>query len=100
MSYFGEFRIHWRYLAAATIGMGAGYSINNYLNNIFTPHLLREFGWSRSDVALVGVAVFLAVVCQPIAGRLADLFGVRRMVLFGIIGAPLIYLGLSAMTGE
>ena len=40
MSYFGEFRISWRYLTSATLGVAAGYGINNYLNNFFVPPLM------------------------------------------------------------
>ena len=99
MNYLGEIRAYWRYLAAATIGQGAGYSFTTYTNNVFTPELIRQFGWARSSVALVGTAALLGIVCQPVAGRLTDAIGVRRMALVGVIGAPLIYLALGAQTG-
>ncbi len=99
MTYLGEIRANWRYLAAASIGLGVGYSLTNYINNVFTPHLLDEFGWSRSDIALIGVAAMLAIVCQPIAGRLTDAFGVRRMAIVGVIATPLIFMALSLMNG-
>lgn len=100
MTYLGEIRTHWRSLAAASFGLTAGYSITNYTNNIFTPHLLEQFDWSKSDIAFVGVAVFLAVIVQPIAGRLTDTLGVRRMAMIGVASAPLMFVGLSAMTGD
>lgn len=100
MTYFGEFREHWRYLAAAGVGMAAGYLLVNYINNIFTPHLISEFGWSRSDIALVGATAFLGILGQPIVGRLTDAFGVKRVAMVGVVTAPLIYIGLSAMTGS
>lgn len=100
MTYLGEIRTHWRSLAAASFGLTAGYSITNYTNNIFTPHLLEQFDWSKSDIAFVGVAVFLAVLVQPIAGRLTDTLGVRRMAMIGVASAPLMFVGLSAMTGD
>lgn len=100
MTYLGEFRAYWRSLAAASIGLGAGYTTVNYINNLFTPHLLKQFSWSRSDIALVGMAAFLGFICQPIAGRLTDVFGVRRMALIGVIGAPVIFIAMSAMNGE
>ncbi len=100
MSYFGEFRINWRYLASATLGIAVGYGINNYLNNIFVPPLMQEFGWQSSDIALLGIAAASSFICQPVAGRLTDRFGVRRVAGFGIVCATLIYIGLGTMQGS
>ena len=100
MTYFGELRTNWRFLAAAAIGQAAGYSLVNYISNIFTPHLMKEFGWSRSDFALVGTMSLLGILAQPIAGRLADAYGVKRMAMIGVVCAPLIFFGLSMMTGS
>lgn len=100
MSYIGEFRKSWRALAAAGVGMAAGYLLVNYISNIFTPHLIEEFGWSRGDLARVGATAILGIIGQPIAGRLTDAFGVRRVALVGVILGPLIYAGLSMMTGS
>ncbi len=99
MTYFGELRTNWRFLAAAGIGQAAGYSIVNYINNLFTPHLIKEFDWSRSEIALIGTTALLGILAQPIAGRLADAYGVRRMATIGVVCAPLAFLGFSAMTG-
>lgn len=98
--YFGEFRQGWRPLAAASLGMAAGYTINNYLNNIFFPPLMQEFGWSSSNIALIGATMTLSVIFQPLAGRLTDRFGVRRVALFGVIMSAVIYLLMSMMTGN
>jgi MFS family permease len=100
MTYLGEFRANWRYAIAASIGMAAGYLLVNYIGNVFTPHLIKELGFSRSDIALVGATSFLGILGQPIVGRLVDAFGVRLTAMVGVICAPLIFLGLSAMTGS
>lgn len=100
MTYFGEFRMNWRHLLAAAIGMGAGYTINNYLNNVFIPPLMHEFGWSSSSIALIGATSALSVVCQPVAGRLVDRFGVRPIALFGVIMGAVVYVLMSLMTGQ
>lgn len=100
MGYLGELRTHWRALAAASIGLAFGYTFNNYVTNIFSPHLIAEFGWEKSQFALLGLIVVVAVICQPIAGRLADAFGVRRIALVGVLCAPLLFLVLSRMTGS
>jgi MFS family permease len=99
MSYLGEIRINWRFLTAASIGQAAGYSLLSYVSNIFTPQLISQFGWSRSDVALVGTAAFASILTQPVAGRVTDALGVKRMALIGVISTPLVLLGLAYMTG-
>ncbi|MFV3127230.1 MFS transporter [Niveispirillum sp. KHB5.9] len=100
MGYLTEFRANWRALAAAGIGMAAGYLLVNYISNVFTPHLIQEFGWSRADLAWVGATAILGIIGQPIAGRLTDAFGVRRVALVGVITGPLIFLGLSMLSGN
>jgi MFS family permease len=99
MSYLGEVRINWRYITAAGLGQTAGYSVVNYINNLFTPHFIEDFGWTRADIAGVGVFLFLGILAQPIAGRLTDTFGVRRVAIFGVVIAPLVFVALGAMTG-
>jgi MFS family permease len=99
MNYWGEIRTNWRFLAAASIGQAAGWYLLSYVGNVFTPHLMGEFGWSRSNVALIGAASFVSIVGQPFAGRLTDAFGVRRIAMIGVVGTPVILLSLSLMTG-
>lgn len=99
MAYLGELRTSWRYLAAACLGQGAGISLTNYIANLFTPHLLNAFGWTRADIAIVSTTAILGLFFQPIAGRMTDTFGVKRMALIGVIALPLIFVGLSMMTG-
>jgi MFS family permease len=100
MTYWGEIRTKWRFIAATCIGQAAGYSIVTYINNIFTPHLLQAFHWSRSDFAWVGTALLLGILIQPITGRLGDAFGAKRVAAVGVFGGPLVFVGLSLMTGE
>ena len=99
-SYTSEFVINWRYLTSASLGLAAGYSLVNYITNIFTPRLLAEFDWSKSEVALVGIAAFLGIITQPLAGRLTDIFGVRRVASIGVVFAPLVFIGFASMTGS
>ena len=100
MRHLNEFRINWRFLAAAGIGQAVGYSLVNYIGNVFTPLLISQFGWSRSYIALVGATSLLGIIAQPAAGRLADAIGVRRTALIGVVFAPLIFVGLSLMSGS
>src|SRR5438067_6684701 len=100
MGYLGEFRANWRVLSAVSLGLAVGYTLNNYLTNIFSPHLIKAFGWAKSDFALLGLAVLVAVLVQPAAGRLTDAVGVRRMATVGVICSPLMYIAYSRMTGD
>jgi len=97
--YMAEFRNHWRGLLSASLGLAAG-TISNYVNNLFSPSLVAEFGWSKSEFALIGLTVLIAAVCLPVAGRVVDRVGTRRMAMAGVVGLPLVFLGLSAMTGS
>lgn len=99
MNYVGELRSNWRPLAAATAGLSAGLSLSAYTNAAMAPQFLQAFGWNRSDFALAGVITLLTFVFLPVYGRLADLFGVRRIALTGVIGLPLCWLAFALMTG-
>ncbi|RJF93046.1 MFS transporter [Sphingomonas cavernae] len=100
MGYLQELRAQWRPLVAALIGLGCGFSMTNYVTSIMAPHFLREFGWSKSEFALIGSLGLVSVAFFPFVGRLTDMIGVRRTALIGVIVAPLAFLGLSQMTGD
>ncbi|MEZ5736782.1 MAG: MFS transporter [Novosphingobium sp.] len=99
-SYLSEFRFYWRPLLAAMLGYSAGYNLMNYLASIFTPYLLAEFGWSKSQFSLVGTVGIFTVICGPISGRVVDLIGVRTWAGIGIVAAPLIYVSYSLIGGD
>ncbi|MBU6265961.1 MAG: MFS transporter [Sphingomonadales bacterium] len=96
----GEFRRHWRALLATCLGLSTGLSLNTYLLSIFAPYLIKAFGWSRSQWAMLGVIQFLVMVTLPIAGRLADRFGVRRVATFGCIAFPCFMVASTFLDGD
>ncbi|TGD71804.1 MFS transporter [Mangrovimicrobium sediminis] len=99
-AYLREFRLGWRPLLAATIGLSAGMALNAYVTSIFGPYLIDAFGWSKSQFALVGAINLVTLLLIPLVGRLTDLYGVRLVALPGIIGYPASLLLLSSMSGD
>jgi MFS family permease len=100
MTYLGELRINWRYVAAACIGLGSGFGLNQYVAGAFAPHLIDDFGWSKSQFALTGLTIIVSMIALPIAGRLTDRFGVMRVAPIGVALTPLFYLAYAAMPGS
>ncbi|MGV0811093.1 MFS transporter [Mycolicibacterium boenickei] len=99
MTYFGELRTNWQPLAAATAGLSAGLSLSAYTNAAMGPQFLAAFGWSRADFALTGAITLLTFVFLPFYGRLADLFGVRRIAAIGVVGLPACWVAYAMMSG-
>jgi MFS family permease len=100
MADFGEFRQQWRPLLGAFLGMGSALSLNSYILSVFAPYLIEAFGWSRAQWALLGIVQILVLVCLPVAGRLADLYGVRRVAAVGALSFPLFLVAISMMSGN
>lgn len=100
MSYFGELRQNIRPLAAASLGGGVSLPFFAYTNTVFSPHLIREFGWSRAQFALVGLTMLATLLVLPVIGRLNDRFGVRRVALGGTLLLPLCFVAYSLQSGS
>lgn len=98
--YRAELGCHWRALVAASAGLGAGFLLNHYVANIFAPHLLAEFGWTRSQFALVGAFGLVNLASIPVIGRLTDRVGVRPVAMVGVTIFPLTFVALSLMSGS
>lgn len=96
----GEFQRHWRSLLAASLGVGTALSFNTYLLSIFAPYMIEDFGWSLSQFAMTGIVQFVVVFSIPVAGRLTDLYGVRRVAAVGAFTYPLFLLAIAAMNGN
>ena len=99
-SYLGDIRTNWRFVLAAAAGLGSGTLLNHYTNQIFAPHLLNEFGWSRAEFAMIGALSVVTLAVIPIVGRLTDLLGVRMLATIGVISLPLSFIAFSMMSGD
>ncbi len=82
----------WVIVAAVFCILALAYVIW-YSFSLFLVALVREFGWSRAEVAgAFSVFVLMHALCSPLAGRLVDRFGSRALVHGGalLLGAALV----------
>lgn len=100
MSYFGELRQNFRPLAAASLGAGVSLPFFAYTNTVFSPFLIKEFGWSRAQFALIGLTMLATLAVLPVIGRYTDKLGVKRMALLGTLTLPLGFVGYAVQQGN
>ncbi|HEX7753049.1 MAG TPA: MFS transporter [Novosphingobium sp.] len=98
-SYFSELRTAWRPLLAATLGLGTGMSTAGIVTTAIAPALVSDNGWPPAEFALVGSLALVTSFAFPLIGRLADVLGVKRTALIGMVALPLSYLAYSMMSG-
>ena len=97
-----EFRLHWRALLAAMIGLCLGLpGLSNYGFSAFIAPLTRQFGWSISDVSAWVFFLMLGSCASSVfLGNLVDKFGARTVIACAI---PLFSCALASaalMTGN
>lgn len=100
VSYWGELRGNLRPLIAASLGSGTSIPLYAYSNSVFAPVLIKEFGWSRAQFALMGVTILITLVILPFVGRFTDRLGVRRVALTGTCLIPFCFIGYALMQGS
>lgn len=99
MTYWGEMRRNWRILLAASLGSGTSLPLFAYTNSAFAPHLIAEFGWSRAQFALIGIATLSTLFVLPFVGRFTDQVGVRRVAMVGTILVPACFVAYAMQSG-
>lgn len=79
-----EWRRGWPVVTASLAGI-ALCSTHGYTIGVLIAPLEEAYGWSRAGITggLLIIA-FFAVIAAPLAGRLADRFGPRRVALAGV----------------
>ena len=95
--YLDELRVHWRPLTGAFIGLSGGLMMASYVMGIMAPYLIGEFGWPKSQFALVSGLGLVSILVFPVVGRLTDLVGVRRAAMVGAVSAPLLFLASTQL---
>ncbi|HZU07520.1 MAG TPA: MFS transporter [Chloroflexota bacterium] len=72
-----------------------------YTFTLFLVALVREFGWTRAEVAgAFSLYVLVHAGCSPITGRLVDRFGPRPLVHLGALLVGLALVGCSQLTAR
>lgn len=96
----GEFRTGWRLVLGAFVGTAGGFpSLYFYTAGLFLKPLAAEFGWTRGQASLGAIAILIGhVIALPIAGRLVDRFGERRIALLSGTGLSVCFLLLGSVT--
>jgi MFS family permease len=99
---YSEFKQGWRVVFASLVGIGLGMSpVPFYTIGMFAPELARQFHWPFGQI-MGGLTVMTAsvLISAPIAGWLADRFGVRKVVLTSIVLFGLSFSAFAATTGS
>ena len=100
MSYLGELRDNAKPLAAACFGCGTSLPLFAYTSSVFAPHLIKEFGWSRAQFALIGLTMLTTIFILPFVGRFTDKLGVWRVALLGTVLVPLCFVAYALQQGN
>lgn len=100
MSYLKEFRVNWPAVLATFIGIATGNALSHYTMSLFAPELIREFGWSRAQFALVSALPLVTAVITPLAGRFTDKFGARIAAGIGLAAMSLGFFAMSTLNGN
>ena len=90
--------------AAGLSGLGMMFSTGPIVFATFSLFMLplaSAFGWGRGDISLaLVISSGCAALSDPVVGRLVDRWGVRRVLLPGMILFALANAALSTLTGD
>lgn len=99
-SYWGELLQHIKPLTAASLSVGTSLPLFAYTNSVFAPHLIKAFGWSRAQFALISLTMLTTLLVLPVIGRLTDKIGVKKVALVGTFLLPFCFAGYALQTGS
>ena len=87
----------WSVLAGSSIGMAVSVGPIFWLVlGLYLKPMTAEFGWSRTDFAVVFSSASVAnALMLPVAGYLVDRYGPRRVILAGMTSLCLAVAGMS-----
>jgi MFS family permease len=80
-----EWSAHWPVPFVAMAG-GTGSALFAFSSGVFMKPMLKEFGWTKVQFSSsFTVMMMLGMIMVPIAGRLTDRYGPRRLALPGLV---------------
>lgn len=99
---YGEFRQGWPVVVAAMLGIGLGLSpVPLYTTGALAPHLAQAFGWGFGQImAGLTVMTLTVLLAAPVAGMLADRYGVRPVALTSVVLFGLSFMGFALSNGS
>ncbi|MCE3551102.1 MFS transporter [Pseudonocardia sp. RS11V-5] len=80
-----EWRDGWPVVLAAALAYGGGPVLLLTTASVFVRPTAEATGWSTSQVLISPLLTTLFAALSPVAGRLADRFGARRVVAPGLV---------------
>ena len=101
MSQQNEFKRGWAVLLGAFIGSGVGLaSMVYYSTGIWIRPWQEEFGWTRAEIGFQqSISVVVMMLLAPLAGRLIDRHGLRRVTALCLLGYGLFLAVFPFMNG-
>ena len=77
----------WWVVLAVAVGLFMGYvPIIGFTFSIFFVPIAEEMKWSRAEISLaISSSLLVLSVCLPVAGRLVDRVGPRRVNLTSVV---------------
>jgi MFS family permease len=98
--YASEWKRHWPLPLVAMLGI-TGPAAYSYASGVFMTAMTGEFGWSRTEFSSAfTLQMLLGLFVVPVAGRILDKIGPRRMALMGIIPFAIILSCLGFANGQ
>lgn len=95
-----EWRAGWRVVGGAGLALGVALPAWNYYASLFVLPLTGAFGWTRGEMATASAFSVLGALSAPVVGRLADRFGVRPVLVAGLLGYAAVLAAFALQSGS
>lgn len=94
-----EWRSGWPVVFGAAVALGTALPVWNYVSSLFVEPMTAQFGWTRGELASASASAFFGTLAAPLVGKVADLFGARRVLMLGLLGYAGAFLALAFQPG-
>lgn len=94
-----EWRSGWPVVFGAALALGTALPVWNYVSSLFVAPMTAEFGWTRGQLASASASAFFGSLAAPVIGKVADIFGARRVLMLGLLGYAGAFLALAFQPG-